>query len=44
MEQKIFNYSWISYYDIECNKEKTGLIFRLLSFKDNGIISTFGFS
>lgn len=24
--RKVFNYSWISYYEIECNKEKTGLI------------------
>ena len=29
--RKVFNYSWISYYEIECNKEKTGLIRRLLS-------------
>lgn len=60
--RKVFNYSWISYYEIECNKEKTGLISsftfvgnmfgalffapmtKIVSHKNNVIISTFGFS
>ena len=61
-EREVFNYSWISYYEIECNKEKTGLISsftfvgnmfgalffapmtKIVSHKNNVIISTFGFS
>ena len=60
--RKVFNYSWISYYEIECNKEKTGLISsftfvgnmfgalffapmtKIVSHKNNVIVSTFGFS
>ena len=60
--RKVFNYSWISYYEIECNKEKTGLISsftfvgnmfgalffapmtKIISHKNNVIVSTFGFS